>query len=70
MSIRLRTVSGVLVACCAARTVEKAGDVYLDDNQHHALAEKFAADFQSEGYNTHPYDTEATAIREREEKQP
>lgn len=63
MSIRIRSVDGVLVALCAAKTVEQLGDVYLDDAQHHALAEKFAADFQSEGFNTHPYDDEATLIR-------
>lgn len=67
MSIRIRTVDGVLVALCAARTVEEPGDVYLDDNQHHALAEKFAADFQSEGFNTHPYDDRAALIRVAEE---
>jgi hypothetical protein len=47
--------------------VEKPGDVYLDDSQHHALAEKFAADFQSEGYNTHPFYEAETVIREQEE---
>jgi hypothetical protein len=67
VSIRIRVVDGVMVALCAARSVEKLGDIYLDDAAHHALAEKFAADFQSEGYNTHPYDAHATAIREREE---
>ena len=69
MSIRIRKVDGVLVALCAARSIEKPGDVYLDDAQHHALAEKFAADFQSEGFNTHPYVEEETAIREREESE-
>lgn len=67
MSIRIRVVDGVMVALCAARSVEKPGDVYLDDGHHHALAEKFAADFQSEGYNTQPYDEQATALREQEE---
>ena len=67
MSIRIRTVDGITVALCAARSVEKRGDVYLDDNQHHALAEKFAADFQSEGYNTAPHYPDESAVREREE---
>jgi hypothetical protein len=49
MSIRLRTVNGVRVAVCAARSVEKPGDLYLDDADHHALAEKFTRDFGSEG---------------------
>jgi len=67
MSIRIRVVDGVMVALCAARSVEKPADVYLDDAHHHALSEKFLADFQSEGYDTHPYDTNATALREQEE---
>jgi hypothetical protein len=67
MAIRLRRVDGVLVALCAARSQEKLGDFYLDDAQHHALAEKFSADFQSEGFNTRPYDEDATVIRAREE---
>lgn len=67
MAIRLRTVNGILVAICAARSVEKPGDVYLDDAQHHALAEKFMEDFQSEGYNTKPYDGTAAQLRALEE---
>ena len=67
MAIRLRRVDGILVALCAARSVEHAGDVYIDDNQHHALIEKFAADFQREGFNTHPFYPNETAMREREE---
>lgn len=49
MSIRLRKVNGILIALCAARSVEKDGDIYLDDNAHHALAEKFARDYNKEG---------------------
>jgi len=49
VSIRLRVIDGVTVALCAARSIPKAGDVYLDDAQHAALASKFAADFASEG---------------------
>lgn len=67
MAIRIRTVDGVMVALCAARSVEKTGDVYLDDAQHHALAEKFAEDFQSEGYNTKPHYTDEAAVRAAEE---
>jgi len=37
------------VALCAVESDEKENDVYLDDNQHHALATKFALDFNSEG---------------------
>ncbi len=50
MSIRIRKVKGKLVALCAAKTPAKLGDVYLDDNQHHALYEKFYEDFKSEGF--------------------
>ena len=67
MAIRLRRVDDLTVALCAARSVEKPGDVYLDDNQHHALTEKFAADFQSEGFNTHPFYPDETTKRELEE---
>jgi hypothetical protein len=49
VSIRLRRVNGCLVALCAARSVEKPGDLYLDDNAHHALAAKFSRDFREEG---------------------
>ena len=44
MAIRLRTVDGVTVALCAARSVEKPGDRYLDDGEHMALARKFWLD--------------------------
>lgn len=67
MAIRIRKVGGILVAVCAARSVEKDGDTYLDDGQHHALAEKFRADFQSEGYNTTPLEGIETQLREQEE---
>lgn len=45
MSIRLRRIDGILVALCAARSVAKPGDTYLDDEQHYALASKFADDW-------------------------
>ncbi len=67
MAVRLRTVSGRLVALCAARSVEKPGDMYLDDVQHGALADKFAEDFGTEGYNTRSLDPEAAALRAAEE---
>lgn len=41
MAIRLRRVDGKLVALCAARSMPKDGDVYLDDEQHYALTMKF-----------------------------
>ena len=49
MSIRLRKTNAGLVAICAARSVPKDGDMYLDDAAHHALAVKFDLDFASEG---------------------
>lgn len=50
MSIRLRTVNGIRVAVCAARSIEQSGDLYLDDADHHALTQKFTEDFVSEGF--------------------
>lgn len=44
MAIRLREVAGTMVAICAARSVPKDGDVYLDDRAHGALSAKFHAD--------------------------
>ncbi len=42
MSIRLRKVKNICVALCAVESDQKKGDIYLDDNQHYALACKFA----------------------------
>jgi len=67
MAIRLRRVEGLLIAICAARSVEQPGDVYLDDGQHHALADKFMEDFATEGYNTPVLYLDAAALRAREE---
>lgn len=47
MAIRLRIVDGTMVALCAARSVEKPDDIYLDDEAHGALSYKFAADFDA-----------------------
>lgn len=44
MAIRLRRVDGRLIALCAARSVAQDGDVYLDDEAHEALSNKFALD--------------------------
>jgi hypothetical protein len=62
MAIRLRTVNGVLVAICAARSMAKPGDVYLDDTTHYALAQKFRHDYGLDD----PFLPE-TEIRDREE---
>lgn len=66
MSIRIRLVDGTLVAMCAARSVEKPGDIYLDDAAHHALAAKFTEDFTTEG-GLIPVDQHESAVRLREE---
>ena len=50
MAIRLRTVNGLRIALCAAETKPAAGDIYLDDSDHHALMAKFVRDLQSEGW--------------------
>lgn len=52
MAIRLRKVDGTLIAVCAAKTKTKKGDIYLDDVAHHALTEKFCADFIKMGFLT------------------
>ena len=49
MAIRIRNIDGSIVALCAAKTKAKAGDIYLDDNVHHALTTKFGVDWVSEG---------------------
>lgn len=71
MAIRLRTIDGIKIAICAARSVPHTGDVYLDDADHHALAQKFIEDFMSEGLITETetglIDPVAAALREQEE---
>jgi len=49
MAIRIRVTKGNIIALCAAKSKSKKGDIYLDDNVHHALTEKFYKDFKSEG---------------------
>lgn len=67
MSIRIRRVNGVVVAICAARSVEKPGDIYLDDGAHFALNDKFSEDFNSEGVVPRSVDAESAKLREQEE---
>ena len=50
MAIRLRRIRGQTVALCAAKTNAQEGDVYLGDNEHHALMVKFTVDLESEGW--------------------
>lgn len=49
MAIRIRKVDNELVALCAAEHEACAGDLYLDDAVHYALAEKFMADWKRNG---------------------
>ncbi|CCV12891.1 hypothetical protein [Mesorhizobium sp. STM 4661] len=51
MSIRIRTINGTTVALCAAETDPAVGDIYLDDTMHHALAAKFAQDWEGQEVN-------------------
>ena len=67
MAIRLRRVDGILVAICAARSIKKPEDIYLDDSAHHALAVKFSDDFRSEGYNLQEVSTDYAMRMEQEE---
>lgn len=50
MSIRIREIDGHMVALCAAKAQARAGDIYLNDNAHHALMVKFTVDLESEGW--------------------
>jgi len=45
MAIRLRTVNGVKVALCAAKTFPEPGDIYLDDGWHYTLSQKYWRDY-------------------------
>lgn len=45
MAIRLRTVNGVKVALCAAKTLAEPGDIYLDDGWHYTLSKKYWRDY-------------------------
>lgn len=67
MAIRLRETEIGLVALCAARSVEQPGDVYLDDGQHYALAEKFWRDYREEAPTLPDVRPEVAAVIEREE---
>jgi len=49
MAIRIRFINGEKVALCAAKSSPQLGDLYLDDNDHHALTIKFTEDFKKEG---------------------
>lgn len=50
MAIRIRKMEGRIIALCAAEYKAKVGDIYLDDNVHHALSTKFGLDWMEEGF--------------------
>ncbi len=71
MAIRLRYLNQTWVALCAARSIAKPGDVYLDDGHHYALAGKFAQDWNSTTLERNgrplPEHPDENALREVEE---
>lgn len=68
MAIRIRTVNNTMVALCAARSVAKDGDIYIDDNAHYALMIKFRRDLvQTDGLPLPYPDAEDHAIIDAEE---
>lgn len=67
MAIRIRTINGVMVALCAARSVEKEGDIYLDDGIHHALSTKFALDFNGMFDSDLPHEENLKVLTAQEE---
>lgn len=72
MAIRLRKVKEILIALCAAETDPEPEDLYLDDNIHHALAVKFARDWQGElinwKYEEEDHLAETQKLRDAEEE--
>ena len=50
MAIRIRWIDNHCRALCAAESQPQPGDLYLDDNVHHALSDKFEADFRKMGF--------------------
>jgi hypothetical protein len=45
MAIRLRKINGVMTALCAAKSVPEEDDIYLDDEIHYALSQKYWRDY-------------------------
>lgn len=67
MAIRLRVVDGKRIVVCAACTVEKPGDVYLGDEWHGPLADKFSRDFNEMFTSGLSFDEDAARLVEAEE---
>lgn len=71
MAIRLRVVNGTLVALCAARSMPKEGDIYLDDAAHGALSNKFARDEKEMfGYDIPGADADLDLVEQEESNNP
>lgn len=67
MAIRLRIVNGKLIAICAARSIPKEGDVYIDDVQHGALGDKFSRDYhEMYGYDLPSRDMNLELVEQEE----
>ncbi len=67
MAIRVRKINGITVALCAASTLSKPDDLYLDDNIHHALTTKFGLDWYEEGFLDDPMaDPKLVELMEKE----
>ena len=69
MAIRLRTVTGIRIALCAAETDVESGDTYLDDGDHYALAAKFRRDWYGQ-LNNFSYPEEWDAMDTQITKSP
>lgn len=67
MSMRLREIGGRWVAVCAAKTTQRPGDIYLDDNQDHAVRAKLSHDYRSEGFDMPVLDAGLDTLMLREE---
>jgi hypothetical protein len=67
MAIRIRVVDGVTVALCAARSIAKPGDIYLDDAVHEALSNKFSRDYNEMFDANLPGVLDDSALVEQEE---
>jgi hypothetical protein len=67
MAIRIRKIGDRTIAICAARSIPKEGDIYIDDAMHHALTNKFARDFAEEGFMLNLFDEDELPFVESEE---
>ncbi len=67
MAMRLRKVHGIWIAMCAAKTIKKSDDVYIDDTQDHAIRAKISYDNRLEGLNVPVLDKKLDEIMKLEE---